>query len=259
MARGPELRAFAREHDLQLISIADLVAYRLQVERIVERAAEARLPLASGRFTAVAYRSRLDGREHVAFVRGDVADDPNVSVHVHRECLLGDVFGSTRCGCGEALRASLVSVGREGRGVVLYLRHDPRRPLLAHVTGFRWRDPAWGGTGASGAADDDPALDEITVHDGAVARQILDDLGVDVTPMVPPGLCCVVREPGALRRHRSAGRERGLPGRGAVEEPAAQQRAREQLVDDHETGSHEPGAVPELGARDPQVAGGERQ
>ena len=103
MARGDELRVFADEHDLALISIADLIAYRRRFEQLVERVASARVPPRYGEFTAVGYAASYDEREHVAFVLGDIGDGEDVLVRVHSECLTGDVFGSLRCDCGPQL------------------------------------------------------------------------------------------------------------------------------------------------------------
>jgi 3,4-dihydroxy 2-butanone 4-phosphate synthase/GTP cyclohydrolase II len=133
MARSDELRVFADEHDLALISIADLIAYRRRFEKLVERVASARVPLRYGEFTAVGYASSYDNREHVAFVFGDIGDGEDVLVRVHSECLTGDVFGSLRCDCGPQLDAALAAVAREGRGVVLYVRgHEGRGIGLLH-------------------------------------------------------------------------------------------------------------------------------
>ncbi len=133
MARADELRVFADEYDLALISIADLIAYRKRYEKLVERVAEARVPLRYGEFTAVGYASSYDAREHVAFVFGEVGDGEDVLVRVHSECLTGDVFGSLRCDCGPQLDAALAAVAREGRGVVLYIRgHEGRGIGLLH-------------------------------------------------------------------------------------------------------------------------------
>ena len=114
MARGEELRVFADEHDLCMISIADLIAYRKRFDKLVERVAEATVPLAPGTFTAVGYRSSYDEREHVAFVYGDIGDGEDVLVRVHSECLTGDVFGSLRCDCGPQLQAALAGGGPGG-------------------------------------------------------------------------------------------------------------------------------------------------
>ncbi|HEY2044430.1 MAG TPA: bifunctional 3,4-dihydroxy-2-butanone-4-phosphate synthase/GTP cyclohydrolase II, partial [Jatrophihabitans sp.] len=133
MARGEELRIFADEHGLMLISIADLIAYRRRFDKLVERVAIARVPLRYGEYTAYGYASSYDSREHVAFVFGDVGDGENILVRVHSECLTGDVFGSLRCDCGPQLDAALAAVAREGRGIVLYVRgHEGRGIGLLH-------------------------------------------------------------------------------------------------------------------------------
>ncbi|MCL2781583.1 MAG: bifunctional 3,4-dihydroxy-2-butanone-4-phosphate synthase/GTP cyclohydrolase II, partial [Actinomycetia bacterium] len=133
MARADELRAFADEHGLAMISIAGLIAYRRRYEKLVTRAVSARVPLRHGEFTAVGYASSYDNREHVAFVIGDIGDGEGVLVRVHSECLTGDVFGSLRCDCGPQLDASLAAVAAEGRGVVLYIRgHEGRGIGLVH-------------------------------------------------------------------------------------------------------------------------------
>src|SRR4051794_14909675 len=127
MLRGPALERFASEHGLCFLTIAELVAYRRARERLVELVAEARLPTRHGPFRAHVFRSRLDGVEHVALVRGEVAGREDVLVRVHSECLTGDIFGSARCDCGEQLDGALAKVAAEGRGVVVYLRgHEGR-------------------------------------------------------------------------------------------------------------------------------------
>jgi 3,4-dihydroxy 2-butanone 4-phosphate synthase/GTP cyclohydrolase II len=133
MARLPELERFATEHDLQLISIADLIRYRRHREKLVRRISEARIPTKYGGFTAYVFESLLDGTEHMAFVRGEVAGQPNVLVRVHSECLTGDVFGSTRCDCGLQLDLALERVALEDQGVIVYLRgHEGRGIGLGH-------------------------------------------------------------------------------------------------------------------------------
>jgi 3,4-dihydroxy 2-butanone 4-phosphate synthase/GTP cyclohydrolase II len=133
MQRLPDLRRFADEHDLTLVSIADLVAYRRRIEKQVERVAEARLPLPAGEFKAIGYRADFDTFEHVALVYGDIGGGRDVLVRVHSECLTGDVLGSLRCDCGPQLQAALEAVVAEGRGVVLYVRgHEGRGIGLLH-------------------------------------------------------------------------------------------------------------------------------
>jgi 3,4-dihydroxy 2-butanone 4-phosphate synthase/GTP cyclohydrolase II len=133
MARLDELKVFAAEHDLALISIADLIAWRRRTESQVQRVAEARIPTDHGEFRAVGYQSKLDDADHIALVKGDIGDGQDVLVRVHSECLTGDVFGSRRCDCGPQLDAALEAVAAEGRGVVLYVRgHEGRGIGLMH-------------------------------------------------------------------------------------------------------------------------------
>jgi 3,4-dihydroxy 2-butanone 4-phosphate synthase/GTP cyclohydrolase II len=127
MARLPELERFCEEHGLLLITIADLVRYRRQGEKLVRRIAEARIPTEWGDFTCYAYESLLDGEQHLAMVRGAVQGADDVLVRVHSECLTGDVFGSLRCDCGLQLEAAMQRVAEEELGVVVYLRgHEGR-------------------------------------------------------------------------------------------------------------------------------------
>ncbi len=133
MARLPELERFAAEHNLLMISIADLIRYRRHKEKLVRRVSEARIPTRYGDFSAYVYESLLDGVEHMAFVRGEVAGKPNVLVRVHSECLTGDVFGSMRCDCGVQLDVALEQIAEAGQGVVVYLRgHEGRGIGLGH-------------------------------------------------------------------------------------------------------------------------------
>jgi 3,4-dihydroxy 2-butanone 4-phosphate synthase/GTP cyclohydrolase II len=133
MARLPQLERFAAEHGLQLISIADLIRYRRHREKLVRRVSEARIPTRHGDFTAYVFESLLDGVEHLAFVRGEIAGTQDVLVRVHSECLTGDVFGSMRCDCGVQLDSALERVSQEDRGVVVYLRgHEGRGIGLGH-------------------------------------------------------------------------------------------------------------------------------
>jgi 3,4-dihydroxy 2-butanone 4-phosphate synthase / GTP cyclohydrolase II len=133
MARMPRLEEFAEEHGLQLISIADLIRYRRHSEKLVRRVSEARIPTRHGDFTGFVFESLLDGTEHMAFVKGEVAGQENVLVRVHSECLTGDVFGSMRCDCGLQLDAAMELIAKEGKGVVVYLRgHEGRGIGLGH-------------------------------------------------------------------------------------------------------------------------------
>jgi 3,4-dihydroxy 2-butanone 4-phosphate synthase/GTP cyclohydrolase II len=175
MARLPELETFAEEHGLLLISIADLVKYRRQQEKLVKRVAEARIPTQWGDFTCYAYESLMDGETHLALVRGAVQGEENVLVRVHSECLTGDVFGSLRCDCGPQLDAALRKIADEGLGVVVYLRgHEGRgigigNKLKAYMLQEQGRDTV-------------DANVELGLHidrrEYGIGAQILVDLGI---------------------------------------------------------------------------------
>jgi 3,4-dihydroxy 2-butanone 4-phosphate synthase/GTP cyclohydrolase II len=133
MARGADLRRFADEHGLVLVSIADLVRYRRRHEKLVERSADARLPTQWGEFRCHSFESTLDGETHLALVMGDVAGDEPVLVRVHSECLTGDAFASVKCDCGPQLHESMRLIAQQGRGVVVYLRgHEGRGIGISH-------------------------------------------------------------------------------------------------------------------------------
>jgi len=126
MARRPQLEAFAREHSLRFVTVAQLVAYRLAKERLVRRIAEVHLPTAHGDFDLICFESIVDDREHVALVRGDISGKEDILVRMHSECLTGDVFGSKRCDCGEQLEAAMEKIAQEGLGAIVYLRQEGR-------------------------------------------------------------------------------------------------------------------------------------
>ncbi len=126
MARRHELKDFAIEHGLRFITVAQMVAYRLTKTRIIQRIAEAELPTKYGEFQVIAYESMLDGREHLAIIKGDPSSKPGVLVRMHSECMTGDVFGSMRCDCGEQLVAAMRQIDAEGQGAIVYLRQEGR-------------------------------------------------------------------------------------------------------------------------------------
>ncbi len=127
MARMPDLEVFAKEHDLKIITIADLIAYRLKNDTLVHRAAETKMPTRyGGEFKAVVYTNDVDHYEHLALVKGDIDPEKEVMVRVHSECLTGDVFGSMRCDCGDQLHAAMHMVDKEGCGVILYMHQEGR-------------------------------------------------------------------------------------------------------------------------------------
>src|SRR4051794_21469544 len=126
MARVPDLVEYCERHDLKMITVADLIAYRRRTEKLVERIVSTKLPTKFGEFSAVGYRSLIDDKHHVAMVKGEVAGQEDVLVRVHSECLTGDVFHSLRCDCGEQLEAALATIEKEGSGVLLYLSQEGR-------------------------------------------------------------------------------------------------------------------------------------
>jgi 3,4-dihydroxy 2-butanone 4-phosphate synthase/GTP cyclohydrolase II len=127
MARMPDLKIFAKEHGLKIITIADLIKYRLSKESLVRRIATAKLPTKyGGMFTAIAYENDIDTYHHIALVKGEIEPEDKVLVRVHSQCLTGDVFGSRRCDCEEQLHTAMAMVEKEGKGVIVYMRQEGR-------------------------------------------------------------------------------------------------------------------------------------
>jgi 3,4-dihydroxy 2-butanone 4-phosphate synthase/GTP cyclohydrolase II len=127
MARVPDLQVFSKEHGLKIVTIADLIKYRLNKESLVRRIATANLPTKyGGMFTAIAYENDIDTYHHIALLKGEIGPDDKVLVRVHSQCLTGDVFGSRRCDCEEQLHTAMAMVEKEGKGVIVYMRQEGR-------------------------------------------------------------------------------------------------------------------------------------
>jgi 3,4-dihydroxy 2-butanone 4-phosphate synthase / GTP cyclohydrolase II len=176
MSRVPQLIDFCREHNLKMVTVADLIRYRMQHERYVRRIAETILPTRHGDFRMIAYASDVDHDQHIALIRGELEGATPPLVRVHSHCLTGDVFGSTACDCSDLVAKSLQKIAEEDRGVFLYLHHTGR--------GYTIETPEIPGTlpkihfHSRGQLDREPARQRMVQHESGIGAQILIDLGL---------------------------------------------------------------------------------
>lgn len=174
MARLPQLMEVAKEHGLKIISIKDLIAYRLRQESIVDKGVEVHLPTAYGDFRLIPFRQKSNGKEHIALIKGEWAKDEPILVRVHSSCMTGDIFGSMRCECGEQLHKAMQTIDKEGKGVIVYLNQEGRGiGLMAKIEAYKLQEEGLDTVDANIHLGFD--ADE---RDYGVGASILNELGV---------------------------------------------------------------------------------